>query len=350
MGLGQFGPACRSLEQARMMSPKAPRVAELEVQLVRQVLERVRTAVECGQLETAADLLVQLGEAGKGLPERSQWERTIDEARSAADAVARADWSTARRCVLRLKAALSSAEWLATAAQQLDQLEEMTTAIHAGPLGRRIGPATAKDEETIAIPRPAAAAAVAQPVSERCRLIVDGAGSYLLLRQSRVSIGRASSGDAQPDIALMADLAREPVEISRVDDDYFLFARHAVRVNGRETKQRLLEDGDRIELSPRVKLTFHLPSPRSATAVLELGGSLRLAGDVRRVILFDRHLTMGPGQGHHIVATSLQAVLAVVERAGGLYARTAGASGDETPLAQGQPAEVGGVRIALETA
>ncbi len=150
----------------------------------------------------------------------------------------------------------------------------------------------------------------------------------------------------------MADVSGIHAEIARVDDDYFLFARKPLQVNGRLTGQRLLEDGDRIELTRHARLMFRLPSRRSATAVLDLGGSLRLAGDVRRVVLFARHATIGPGPANHIVAPGA-ATLAIFERAGNLYARATSERGAEAQsgearlLADGSPVELSGMRVVV---
>ena len=366
---GQFGPACRVLERARAENPKAPALLDLEAQVTREALEQIREAATAGRLDRAADLFGQLGNVGSALPERSEWERALAEVSAAAEAVARADWAAAKRAVLRLKTRLPEALWLSQAAEQLTQVDELTTAIHAGPLGIALRPNASgrAGENTVLLPRADAAHEALRPAggkfaerrdgsaktiaAAKWRLLVDGAGSYLMLCQDRVTIGRAGGGDAEADIALMADISAIHAEIGRIEDDYFLFARKSVRVNGRTVSQRLLEDGDRIELSRHAHLTFRLPSRRSASAVLELGGSQRLPGDVRRVVLFDRHATMGPGPSHHIVVPGAYGGVALFERAGNLYARpTSGRGAEQTTdeavlLKDGSPVEVAGMRM-----
>src|SRR5690606_5593309 len=61
-----------------------------------------------------------------------------------------------------------------------------------------------------------------------------------------------------------------------------------------------LRDGDSCALGPRARFRFSLPSSLSTTAILELDGGARLDGDVRRVILLDRHLILGADAGAHI--------------------------------------------------
>jgi tetratricopeptide (TPR) repeat protein len=369
---GQFGPACRTLERARSENPRAAALLELEAQITRGALDQIRSATEAGRLDTAADLLGQLGDVGRNLPERSEWERTLAEVRSAIDAAGRADWEAAKRAVLRLKTRLPEAQWLSQAAEQLSQIDELVTAVLAGPLGVPLQPSEGRGrtQDTVVLPRANAERAVRPPrdhvVPERThyienavaatgkwQLLVDGAGSFLVLCQDRVTIGRAGGGDAEADIALMADISGIHAEIARIEDDYFLFARKPLLVNGRTVSQRLLEDGDRIELSRHARLTFRLPSRRSASAVLELGGSQRLAGDVRRVVLFDRYATMGPGAGNHIVVPGAYGSAAVFERAGRLCVRPMGdhgpeqSSGQAVALVDGEPVEAAGIRMAI---
>lgn len=195
---GQFAGACRLLENVRRLDPKSPRLLELEVAIVRQILDRVRDAAVGGRLETAMELLNALGEVGSGHPERSEWLRILDEAREAGEAIARSDWPTAKRFVLRLKTKLTGAEWVATAAQQLDQIDELVTAVQAGPLGVKLERPSGRVSDStqrIETNRPAAVYPTSQ---DRCQLLVDGAGSFLILRQPKVTIGRMGSGsDAQ---------------------------------------------------------------------------------------------------------------------------------------------------------
>jgi hypothetical protein len=68
----------------------------------------------------------------------------------------------------------------------------------------------------------------------------------------------------------------------------------------------LLASGERLDLSPRCRLTFRLPSAASTTAVLDLTGARLPRGDVRRVILMDQDLIIGPGSASHIVAPRLE--------------------------------------------
>lgn len=357
MAAGQWAPACRALETARQSFNKLPGLVETETRLTGAVVDRVRDALTHGQIEFAVDLLAQLGTVGRALPQRAQVERLLAIVRNGTDAVAHADWSTARREALRLRAEMPDVEWVSRAAEQLDQIEELAMALHAGPLGSVVPPSApletsvAARTERVASPPAHASGSGAYDRTRPRRLIIDGVGSTLLLAKDRVAIGRMVGGTDAPDIALMADLSSVHAEIFRVDDDYFFIAHKPASINGRPVEKHLLEDGDRIELGSRVRMTFRLPSRRSSSAVVEMGGSLRMPGDVRRVVLFDRYATLGPTTKHHVTLPPSAGSYTVFERGGGLYVRPmAGSSGGSEEMQlpdDGTPVELGSVRMVL---
>jgi hypothetical protein len=131
-------------------------------------------------------------------------------------------------------------------------------------------------------------------------LHVDGVGSFLVLRQPVITIGPISS--AMPaDVAVVAEPTLPPTTIARIDDDYFLKGGATTPSLG-----RLLASGQRLDLSPRCRMTFLLPSPASTTAVLDLCGARLARADIRRVILMDQDLIIGPGSASHVVAPQLE--------------------------------------------
>ena len=88
----------------------------------------------------------------------------------------------------------------------------------------------------------------------------------------------------------------------RADEDYFLYASREVNIGGQNLKQKLLQNGDKIILGKRAKLTFKLPSRKCSSAVLDLSDSAKMPSDVRRIILFDGLATLGRSLSAHIVA------------------------------------------------
>jgi hypothetical protein len=127
---------------------------------------------------------------------------------------------------------------------------------------------------------------------------VDGAGSYCIFRQPIVTIGPISSSQ-QPDLGLMAEPGIPIATIERREDEYFIRG-SVVAVNDRAGNGKLLACGDRIALSPRCRMSFNLPSAASMTAVLDLTGCRYPRADVRRVILLDGEVILGPGMATHV--------------------------------------------------
>ena len=186
---------------------------------------------------------------------------------------------------------------------------------------------------------------------ERLLVSVDAGGSYLLVRSTRVTIGRAGTGSTA-DVPVLADVSDRHLEIARVGEDYFLFAKHPVEIGGQRVTQKLLQDGDRIRVGRRGRLTFRQPSRMSASAILDLGEGLRTVHDVRRVILFDRHALIGPHRRCHIAAKGAEMTL--FERGGQLFLRDAGngqaVGGSRAParaVPLGQYIGVGGMGLSI---
>jgi hypothetical protein len=236
-------------------------------------------------------------------------------------------------------------------------MEETETAILAGPLGessvKAAPPARVAEgrgeslEQTIAL---ATKPLLSRPSNGGLLLLVDGGGSYLILRQDRVAIGRAAS-ESMPDIPILSDLAERHAEIARMDEDYFLFSGKDVEVGGRATRHQLLKDGDRVVFGRKGKMNFRLPSRQSSSAILELSDTTKMPNDVRRVVLFHKHALMGNHAGAHIFCRHAGTNLVLFEREGSLWlrARSDGHTDQESKmLALGQSVEMGGVRLALE--
>jgi len=110
----------------------------------------------------------------------------------------------------------------------------------------------------------------------------------------------------------------------------------------------MLRDGDRIALSPRCVIRFHLPNPASTTALLTISGGRLPRPDVREVVLMDRDILVGPYANNHIRTEQLKDVVALFAQNGRLLCRTKdsilvdGRSFDPSVgLAVGKPIEIG---------
>jgi hypothetical protein len=208
---------------------------------------------------------------------------------------------------------LGSARWIKQVSDQLDQADQASTQLKTGALAWLGGGDVelAVPMAALASPQGARADHPARPeavnpmsadgLPSQFLLHADGIGSFLILRQPIVTIGPISSS-LVPDVAVVAEPTLAPVTIHRVEDDYFL------KAGGRGSdvpSRRLLTPGERIVLSPRCRLTFQLPSAASTSAALDLTGARLPRSDIRRVILMDRDVIIGPSPASHVVAPGL---------------------------------------------
>ena len=156
---------------------------------------------------------------------------------------------------------------------------------------------------------------------ERFLLQVDGVGCFLVVRNSAVTIGSVSSS-RQCDVGLIAQANLPVAMIERLDDDYFVRSDGSVRVNDKSATSRLLMHGDRIELSPRCTMKYHLPNAASTSAMLDLTGAKLPRADVRKVILLDSTIIVGPGSAAHVRADELAKPMVLHLRNGQLHCPT----------------------------
>ena len=151
-------------------------------------------------------------------------------------------------------------------------------------------------------------------------LQVDGVGSFIVFRDARVTVGPISSS-ARPMLALMADPNLPVIMIERMEGDYFVRSQTPVEVNGQAVTEKLLADGDRITLSPRCSVRFHLPNPASTTAVLTVSGARLSRPDIKQLILMDRDILIGPYANDHIRTEQLKEPVALFAQNGRLLCR-----------------------------
>ena len=356
IGFERFAEAAQNLRRAKNADARNERITHLEAMLSDRVLANARAALEQGLPGRASDELACLGDLGRTLPARRELADLIGWVRDCGDAVRAHQYGVALRTAMNLSRRMPGAEWVRTIVDQLRQIDEMHTALGAGPLGERAEAgrtlagrnAARTGEETLVLPGRVAEKA---DLAERMLLLVDGAGSYLVLRVGQASLGRAAGSDHPADIPLLSDVAERQANIARVEDDYFIFSRSEIEVGGRMTKHQLLRDGDRIVLGRKAKFTFRLPSRKSPSAVLELSDTTKMPHDVRRVILFHRSAVVANSPAAHVFCRNAATNLVLFERNGSLWIRP---HGEEFPEAEsralqpGEPLEVEGVSMAVK--
>jgi len=150
-------------------------------------------------------------------------------------------------------------------------------------------------------------------------LQVDGVGSFLIFTGTSLSVGPMTS-PRRPTLGLLADPNLPTLKICRCEDDYFVSGPKPAQEGG--ATGRLLTDGDRIVLSERCYLKFHLPNRASTTAVLTLVGARLPRCDVQSILLADRDILIGPTKGHHVRAVLLERTLVLLVRQGKLWCTT----------------------------
>ncbi len=362
MAEGQLAEAAERVRRAKSIDAHHERLAALESRLCAIVCEKANDAIAAGRLARACDELARLNDLGMATPRRRELADMLLAARSAADCVQAGRYADARPHAMTLQRLLPGADWVEQVIEQLRQIDDVRTALRAGPLGDRITIATPSPDASPPTPMerrdrslddtvafaPSVAAAGGLP--DRLLLLLDGGGSYLVLRNGRASIGRAAS-ESPADVPVFSDLAERHADISRVDDDYFLYSSRDVEIGGRATRQHLLRDGERMTLGRKAKFTFRKPSRKSSTAVLDLSDTTKMPNDVRRVVLFEKHATIGAGPTAHMRCRHASPALVLFERDGALWIRVKNDGHVDTEaraLRLGEPMEIAGVSIVVE--
>ncbi len=373
MAAGQFAAAADRVRRAKAMDAHAVDVIRLESELCGRVISSARAALVEGKLARAESELACLGDVGKALPARREVADVLALTREAVSHLANGRFGEARRCAMSVARMLPEAKWVEATIEQVRQMEELHATLTSGPLSDKVNaggqsplytpPAFARTEvrgsldETVVVPTPDAAkrnakiGAVQPPArsAEKLLLLVDGGGSFLLVRSTAASVGRAAA-DHPADVPIFSDLAERHLNVTRVEDDYFAFATKEIEIAGKKTLHMLLRNGDRVVLGRKAKFTFRVPSRRSATAVLELSDTTKMPNDVRRVILFDRAAMIGAGPTAHIPCRHAGAPLVLFERNGTFWVRRQEDGHVDTTakeLPMGETVEVGGVSMVI---
>jgi hypothetical protein len=358
---GRIAEAAGRIKKAKALDAHFEPLGRLEAELVQTVLGNVAAAVEQGNLSRAASELACLGDLGARLPARREADEVLKNAKQGGDALRRNDYAEARRQVMVLARRLSHAPWVQAALTQLEELERLHAAVATGPLGDHIEPGP--------LARPAVAdrarangpkrldetraltpgTRVPGQAADRYLLLVDGGGSYLLIRGDQASIGRAST-DIPADVPIMSDLAERHANINRVEDDYFIFSAKELEIGGERRQHALLRDGDRVVLGKKAKFTFRLPSRKSSTAILELSDTTKAPNDVRRIVLLHQHAILSNSPSAHVFCRHAGSPLILFERNGSLWIRAKSDGHVDTeakPLIPGEPFELAGASLTL---
>ncbi len=366
----QMAAAVERFGRVKPLHPSAERCRAVEGELCGHFVGEAMSALVSGRINRAREELDMLGELGMSDASRRDAEEMVRLAVEASRLFDEQDVDGARRALLRLQSLGSKLgrvgkfAWVKTAIAQLGNVDDLLTELHGGPLGehakrsmrgrpnraargKRVAGREKVLDETLPTRR---RGGKASDLPAGLMLLVDGGGSYLLLRGERNGIGRAMT-DRPAEIPIQADLSEKHAEIARVDEDYFVFTTREMEVDGKPSQHQLLRDGARVVLARNARFTFRLPHPQSASGVLEMSGSTKMPQDVRTVVLFSRTVMMGFGKHVHIKCNGASQDLVLFEREGGLWIRPQRSGGVDTealPVRVGEQMEFFGVSFVIQ--
>ncbi len=203
---GQWIAAVERFTKAKGLDPHDAACVKLEAELCTQVLQNTRQLLQEGRVERAADELACLGTLGQTLPAKRELQDLLRLVRQAGEGLGRGDYDGARENTMRLQRLAPDLRWVGEVVEQLGSIDKAMTALRAGPLGAFAYALPSAPRPREEVGRPGEAALPARPgdltetvalgaapraggLPDRLLLLVDGGGSYLLLRKDRVSIG-----------------------------------------------------------------------------------------------------------------------------------------------------------------
>ena len=307
-------------------------ISKLRLLAARQIKENF----DSGRLDLAHSLWQKVSPIADGCSEISELGTALSQCSKAAGHVAAGRPREAVNLLRKVKLTCPSAKWLGTVTEQSRQAAELLDELAVSPLGLDITrrqdmedriQQTDNEAQSVserlpqAIPGERSSDHLAESsLPSKFVLQIDGIGSFYVLRDASITVGPVSSS-ARPTVGLMVDPNLPAVTIERSEDDYFIRSSSPVRVNDVTTTNKLLVDADRINLSPRCGMKFNIPNPASTTATLSLPSARLGRADVRRIILMDRDILIGPTEGSHILAESLDETVALFTQNGRLLCR-----------------------------
>jgi len=323
-------------------------VVELISKLRSLAARQIKENFDSGRLDLAHSVWQRVSPIADGCSEISELGSALSQCSKAAEHVAAGRPREAVSLLRKVKLTCPSAQWLGMVTEQSRQAAELLDELAASPLGLDIArrqdmedriQQTDNEAQSVSAglpkampgrrgdpmwsPRAGTRACPYVPESSlpsKFVLQIDGVGSFYVLRDASITVGPVSSS-ARPTVGLMVDPNLPAVTIERSEDDYFIRSSSPVRVNDVTTTNKLLVDADRINLSPRCGMKFNIPNPASTTATLSLPSARLGRADVRRIILMDRDILIGPTEGNHVLAESLDETIALFTQNGRLLCR-----------------------------
>ncbi len=334
--------ACRRHGRTTRCDELAARLASL---LETALLDWLRR----GELERVRFAIGALGDLRAHQPGLERIARVQELVSQCAALLGASGFSQLRDQLIRLRASLPEAEWVAQAIIAAEEGHAAHARLLSSPLGTHLNLGAAAET----LPHEPAAARPASTghgvrLDRPILLLIDGTGSALLVPGDTIRVGRAA-GRVPVEIGLPAELQSHHADLVRKGEDYFLVAHGPATVNRARASRVLLQNGDRIRLGDAARIDFHKPSARSETAVLKLSDSCRMAQDVSRVVILRDTCLIGPHATCHIETREGDAQIVLYDRAGELWARPVARdrrpAGEPRPIVEGSPSELGDIRL-----
>ncbi len=327
------------IQQAEFAENKNEKVIGMVFKIKTAAIEKIKTDFNNGRIDLARSVWEKLSPIANETSDISELGLVLNYCQKASAQLAAGNLRQAAALLKKVKVICPNASWLNSVTEQSLKTADMLDELAASPLGmemddiplennnlaennRKVKRTVSHDEPTSpGVPNKLSDNTQNEfLLSSRFVMQVDGVGSFLVLRDNKVTIGPVSSS-AQPLVGLMADPNMPAATIERIEDDYFIHSSSPIKVNDTTVTNKLLVDGDRIALSSRCSMKFHIPNPASTTAVLQLSGTRLGRADIREVILMGRDILIGQSRGHHITAQSLDETITMYAQNGKLLCK-----------------------------
>lgn len=336
---GDIETAIDVMRMADAASSNNETVAEIIGKIRTNANQQIREKLNEGRVDLAEALLDKLLLLGTESVETKELGLAVGFCRQGAELIETGRAEAAAKVLKKLKAILPSAKWIDTAIKQAQKASEAAEALHTGPLGvynvnNLRSNDLAEGKSLVGLGNNTTVKNDSQ-LPSKFVLQIDGVGSFLVFRNKTITAGAISSSQ-RPDLGLLAEPSMPVACIERTDEDYFLHSQKPIFINDKPVTKKLLADSDRIALSARCRMKFYIPNAASTTAVLDLDGGRLPRPDVRRIILMDRDILIGPGFNNHIRAERVKNTVTLFIQNGKLGCRT-----KEKVMVGDQPYEFG---------
>jgi len=331
--------AIEIIQQADIVDNKNEKVIEMVFKIKTSSIEKIKTDFNNGRIDLARSLWEKLSPIANSTSDMSELGLVLNYCQKASAHLAAGNPRQAAAILKKVKVICPNANWINSVIEQSLKAADTLDELAASPLGLEMDDITLENnftdnkrsvKRTISHDDPTSPGVPNRlsgntqkdfSLSSRFVMQVDGVGSFLVLRENKVTIGPVSSS-MQPVIGLMADPNLPVATIERIEDDYFIRSSKPIKVNDTNVTDKLLVDGDRIAFSSRCTMKFHIPNPASTTAVLQLTGTRLGRADIREVILMGRDILIGQTSGNHITTSSLEQTITMYAQNGKLLCKS----------------------------